>query len=147
GPINIATLWAGVGGVCEGGFGDPVVLYDQLANRWVVTQFAGTSIPTDECVAVSTSSDATGTYARYAFHLGSDFFDYPKLGVWPDGFYMSMNVFNAAGNMYLGPQPFAFNRAAMLIGDPATYVTTGITGGGAEDPYLPADLDGSVPPP
>ena len=61
--------------------------------------------PTDECVAVSTTSDATGTYNRYGFHLGSNFFDYPKLGVWPDAYYMSMNVFNAAGTAYLGPQP------------------------------------------
>ena len=60
---------------------------------------------------------------------------------------MSMNVFNADGTAYLGPQPFALNRAAMLVGDPATYVTTGITGGDTEDPYLPADLDGSTLPP
>jgi hypothetical protein len=147
-PIDIATLWSGFGGVCEGGFGDPVVLYDQLANRWVVSQFAGASIPTDECIAVSTSSDALGGFNRYDFHLGSNFFDYPKLGVWPDAYYMSMNVFNAAGNAYLGPQAFAFDRAAMLAGQPATtFVTPGITGGSSEDPYLPADLDGSTPPP
>jgi Divergent InlB B-repeat domain/PASTA domain len=145
-PIDIATLWNGFGGVCEGGFGDPVVLYDQLANRWVVSQFAGTSIPTDECIAVSTSSDAAGSYNRYDFHLGTDFFDYPKIGVWPDAYYMSMNVFNSAGNTYLGPQPFAFNRAEMLAGSPATFVTTGITNPG-EDPYLPADLDGLNLPP
>src|SRR5207302_3854489 len=142
GPVDIATLWAGFGGVCQGGFGDPVVLYDQLANRWVVTQFAGTGVPTDECVAVSTGSDATGSYARYDFHLGSDFFDYPHLGVWPDAYYMSMNVFNSSGTAFLGPQPFAFDRAKMLAGQPATFITTGITGGSNEDVYLPADLDG-----
>ena len=146
GPINIATLWAGFGGVCEGGFGDPVVLYDQLANRWVVTQFAGTSIPTDECVAVSTSSDATGTYARYAFHLGSDFFDYPKLGVWPDAYYMSMNVFNQSGTAFLGPQAFALDRSAMLAGNPATFIA-GPLGSSTDDAFMPADLDGSVSPP
>ena len=62
------------------GDGDPVVLYDQLANRWVVSQFAGASVPTDECIAVSTTSDATGSWNRYGFHLGSNFFDYPHLG-------------------------------------------------------------------
>ena len=70
GPVAIASLWNGFGGLCENnGFGDPVVLFDQLANRWVITQFAGNfpATPiTDQCIAVSTSSDATGTFARYA---------------------------------------------------------------------------------
>jgi hypothetical protein len=148
GPAGITTLWNGFGGVCQNnGDGDPVVLYDQLANRWVITQFAGVSVPTDECIAVSTTNDATGTWNRYGFHLGSNFFDYPKLGVWPDAYYMSMNVFNSSGTAFLGPQPFAFNRAAMLAGNAATFVTTGITGGSTEESYLPADLDGSIPPP
>ncbi len=148
GPVGITTLWNGFGGVCQNaGDGDPVVLYDQLANRWVITQFAGSSVPTDECIAVSTTSDATGTWFRYGFHLGSNFFDYPHLGVWPDAYYMSMNVFNSSGTAFLGPQPFAFNRAAMLAGSPATFITTGVTGGSSEETYLPADLDGNTPPP
>ena len=148
GPSGIATLWQGFGGVCQNsGSGDPVVLYDQIDGRWIITQFAGASVPTDECIAVSTSSDATGTYNRYAFHLGSNFFDYPHLGVWPDAYYMSMNVFNSTGTAFLGPQPFAFDRAKMLNGQPATFVTTGVTGGSSEEVYLPADLDGSTLPP
>ena len=67
--------------------------------------------------------------------------------VWPDAYYMSMNVFNSSGTAFLGPQPFAFDRAAMLAGNPATFITTGITGGSSEEPYLPADLDGSTLPP
>ena len=148
GPVGIQTLWSRFGGVCQtNGSGDPVVLYDQLANRWVVSQFAGVSVPTDECIAVSTTDDATGSCNRYAFHLGSNFFDYPKLAVWPDGHYMAMNVFNSSGTAFLGPQPFAFNRAAMLNGGSATFITTGITGGSLEEPYLPADLDGKTLPP
>jgi hypothetical protein len=148
GPVGITTIWTGFGGPCEAaGDGDPVVLYDQLANRWVVSQFAGAGVPTDECVAVSTTSDATGSYNRYGFHLGSNFFDYPHLGVWPDAYYMAMNVFNSAGTAFLGPQPFAFDRAKMLAGQPATFITTGITGGPSEETYLPADLDGSILPP
>ncbi len=148
GPVGITTIWSGFNGPCEtAGDGDPVVLYDQLANRWVVTQFAGASVPTDECIAVSTTSDATGSWNRYGFHLGSNFFDYPHLGVWPDAYYMSMNVFNSSGTLFLGPQPFAFDRAKMLAGQPATFITTGITGGPAEEVYLPADLDGSNLPP
>jgi Fibronectin type III domain len=148
GPVGISTIWTGFTGPCEtAGDGDPVVLYDQLANRWIVSQFAGASVPTDECIAVSTSSDATGSYNRYGFHLGSNFFDYPHLGVWPDAYYMSMNVFNSAGTAFLGPQPFAFDRTKMLAGQPATFITTGPTGGASEEVYLPADLDGSTLPP
>jgi len=146
GPLDIQSLWSGFGGVCQSnGEGDPVVLYDQLANRWVVTQFAGTAQPTHECVAVSTSSDATGSYNRYDFDLGTqfgnNFYDYPKLGVWPDAYYMSINVFNAGGTAFLGPQPFALNRAAMLAGSPATIVSTGkLTE--IDDQLMPADIDG-----
>src|SRR5689334_18761328 len=148
GPVSISTIWGGFGGVCEtAGDGDPVVLYDQLANRWVVSQFAGSSVPTDECIAVSTSSDATSSYHRYGFHLGTSFFDYPHLGVWPDAYYMAMDVYNSTGTIRLGPQPFAFNRAAMLAGSAASFITTGITGGSGEDLYLPSDLDGSTVPP
>jgi hypothetical protein len=67
GPSGISTIWSGFGGVCQNnGNGDPVVLYDQLADRWVISQFAGVSVPTDECVAISTTGDATGSYYRYA---------------------------------------------------------------------------------
>ena len=148
GPVGIATIWNGFGGVCQtNGSGDPIVLYDQIANRWVITQFAGTTVPTDECIAVSTTNDASGSYNRYAFHLGSNFFDYPHLAVWPDGYYMSDNVFNSSGTAFLGPQPFAFDRAKMLLGQPATFVSPGVTGGPSENSYLPSDLDGSTLPP
>ena len=148
GPRSISSIWTGFGGVCEtGGSGDPVVLYDHLANRWLISQFAGTSTITDECVAISTTSDATGSYNRYGFHLGSNFFDYPHLGVWSDAYYMSMNVFNAAGTTYLGPQPFAFDRSKMLNGQAATFVSPVAPLGGSVDPFLPADLDGSILPP
>jgi hypothetical protein len=148
GPVGITTIWSGFGGVCEtAGDGDPVVLYDQLAGRWLVSQFAGAGTPTDECIAISTSSDATGAYFRYDFHLGTNFFDYPHLAVWPDGYYMSDNVFNSSGTAYLGPQPFVFDRARMLNGLSATFQTTAGALGSSVDPILPADVDGSTPPP
>ena len=148
GPNSISSIWSGFGGVCQNnGSGDPVVLYDHLANRWLISQFAGASTITDECVAISTSSDATGSYYRYGFHLGSNFFDYPHLSVWPDAYYMSMNVFNSAGTTYLGPQPFAFDRTKMLAGQAATFVSPVGPLGGSVDAFLPADLDGSRLPP
>src|SRR5262245_39831739 len=150
-PTDSAALWDTFGGVCEfDGQGDPIVMYDQLANRWLISQFAGTDVPTDECIAVSKTGDATGEWWRYAFHLGTHFFDYPHLGVWPDAYYMSMNVFDEnPPNDFLGPQPFAFDRAKMLNGDPATFVTTTDSSvfNSSNDSMLPADLDGSTPPP
>jgi Carboxypeptidase regulatory-like domain/Kelch motif len=151
GPFSIESVWSGFGGVCENnGEGDPVALYDQLANRWIVSQFAGTAQPTHECVAVSTTSDATGSFNRYDFDLGTqfgnNFYDYPKISVWPDAYYMSINIFNASGTAFIGPQPFAMDRSAMLAGQPATIVSTG-TLGSTDDQLMPADLDGSNQPP
>ncbi|WP_208614593.1 hypothetical protein, partial [Streptomyces regalis] len=70
-PANNNAMWSGFGGPCETtNDGDPIVRWDTLANRWVFTQFANVSSVTGpyyQCVAVSTSPDATGTYHRYAF--------------------------------------------------------------------------------
>ena len=146
GPISISSIWTGFGGVCEfSGHGDGILLYDHFANRWLVSQFAGGSNPTDECIAISTSADATGSYYRYGFHLGTNYFDYPKIGIWPDGYYMSMNVFNAAGTAFLGPQPFAFDRANMLLGNPATFISP-VGPDPTAAPFLPADIDGPTLP-
>ena len=148
GPASINSVWAGFGGVCQAGQGDPVMLYDQIANRWLISQFAGGL--THECIAISTTSDATGTWNRYDFTVGAGaLFDYPKIGVWPDGYYMAMNVFNTSGTAYLGTQPFAFDRTKMLAGQPATMLTPGLVGSPAnnEDPLMPADFDGSILPP
>lgn len=152
GPVAIGSIWAGFGGACEnGGRGDPVVIYDQLADRWVISQFAvptGASVPQDECIAISQTGDATGAWHRYGFHLTSNFLDYPHLGVWPDGYYMAANIFNTTGTTFLGPQPFVFDRVTMLVGDPAaTSQTVGIIGGSSEASFLPADFDGIIPPP
>jgi N-acetylneuraminic acid mutarotase len=146
--VAISSLWTGFGGLCEfNGFGDPTVNYDQFANRWVITQFAGAGLPiTDQCIAVSTSSDAMGTYAVYGFHMTDDFYDYPKFGVWPDAYYASANIFNASGTAFLGPQAFAFDRDAMLVGDPATFIAAP-RGAPSDDSYMPADVDGLVGPP
>ena len=128
------------------------MVYDQLADRWVITQFAsatgGTPI-TDECIAVSQTGNAAGGYFRYGYHLGSDFFDYPHFGVWPDAYYMSMNVFNSSGTAFLGPQPFAFNSSAMLTGSPGTFITSRDSSffNRSSDALLPADLDGTHMPP
>ncbi|WP_327432935.1 hypothetical protein [Streptomyces sp. NBC_01236] len=146
-PTNTSTLWSGFGGSCQStNDGDAVVRWDTLASRWVVTQFANVSSssgPYYECVAVSTSSDATGSYYRYSFQY-SNFPDYPKLSVWPDAYYITYNMFTASGS-YLNAEACALNRANMLTGASATQqcFTTSSSYGG----LLGSDLDGSTAPP
>lgn len=146
GPANINTVWTGFGGACElRNDGDPVVLYDPLANRWLLSQFTS-SAPYDECIAISQTADPTGAWYRYAFALSpTTLVDYPHLGVWPDGYYMSANLFANAAT-YVGPAPYVFDRAQMLVGQPAS-VQMFPALGSAANPMLPSDLDGALPPP
>ena len=143
GPTTTNTLWAGFGGGCQtNNDGDGIALYDKLANRWVISQFSVSTTPFLQCVAVSTTSDATGTYNRYSFQY-STFDDYPKMGVWPDGYYTTFNMFN--GNTFVGADSCAYNRTAMLAGTAAQQVC--FQQGSGVGGLLPADLDGTTAPP
>lgn len=148
GPTDTNTLWAGFGGPCQTtNDGDATVRWDVLAGRWVITQFAGaasTTGPFYQCVAVSNSADATGTYNRYAFSY-TNFNDYPKLSVWPDAYYVTYNMFNPAKTAFLGAKVCALDRAQMLTGAPATQQCFDTDS--AHSGLLGADLDGSTPPP
>jgi hypothetical protein len=144
GPVAGNTLFQSLGGACAtSNDGDPIVQYDKAANRWVLSQFA---VPTGsagywQCVAVSQTSDATGGYYLYAFQY-PQFNDYPKMGVWSDGYYVTFNMFTST---FQGAQVCAYNRANMLAGLPATqqcFQLSSSYGG-----LLPADLDGATAPP
>jgi hypothetical protein len=143
GPSDISTIWAGFGGSCEsGGAGDAVVLYDKRADRWVISQFGsatGGGAVTEECFAVSTTSDATGSYHRYAFHLGTNFIDSPHLSIQPDGYLMGGGVYDESGTERLGTQLFVFDRTAMLTGSAATLTTPGLDTGVGETYSISAD--------
>jgi hypothetical protein len=145
GPVAGNSLFANLGDGCAtNNDGDPIAQYDKLANRWVLTQFSVSTTPYLQCVAVSTSSDATGTYNLYAFNYGTDFPDYPKLGVWPDAYYITFNMF-ANGSTFEGSRLCAYDRTAMLAGLPATqqcFQLSSSFGG-----VLPSDLDGATSPP
>ena len=87
--LSLATIWSGFGGLSETtNGGEPIVLYDKAAGRWLVSQLAYAPHFTDnlQCIAVSTTSDATGSYNRYAYDFGGNLPDYPKLGIWPDAY-------------------------------------------------------------
>lgn len=135
--------------------GDPVVMYDSLADRWILSQFgfvSNAAPPWFECIAISQTADPTGAWYTYAFRtpdIGT-FPDYPKLGVWTDAYYMTdhQNGFlpppGAAGG---GTGFFAFNRDKMLAGDPSAdfiYFNRPTPGEGG---ILPSDIDGISPPP
>jgi centrosomal CEP192-like protein len=144
GPTPGNAIWAGFGGPCQANNdGDPIVQYDKIANRWIFTQFVISSQPYQQCVAVSTSSDAMGTYHRYAFAFGNNFPDYPKLGVWPDAYYISFNMF-LNGQSFTGTAACAMNRNAMLIGTSASIIC--FQSGPAVASLLPSDLDGALQP-
>ena len=150
GPVAINTLWSGFGGLCQtDNDGDPTVRYDRIADRWIIQQFAvtganGGSTPFLECLAVSTSGDPTGSFNRYSFAY-ANFPDYPKLSVWPDAYYLTVNQFNAAGTSFLGANVAALNRSQMLAGQPATRVSFNAPTSVAS--LLASDLDsGRLPP-
>jgi hypothetical protein len=141
GPAAGNTLWSGFDGDCATrNDGDPIVQYDQLADRWVLTQFSVRSGNYLQCVAVSQTEDATGEWYRYAFAY-SQFPDYPKLAVWPDAYFITFNMFQ---NVFRGTRLCAYDRARMLQGLSATQQCFQI--GNAS--LLPADLEGmTLPPP
>jgi hypothetical protein len=148
GPAEISRIWSGFGGVCGSGpdYSDPVVLYDKAAGRWLVTILASpdgfnTGV---ECIAVSTTSDATGSYHRYVFSFGTNNLnDYPKFGVWPDAYYASYNMFSPTS--FLGAKVCAYPRAAMLAGTTAKSICFAPRTG--DFSFLPSDRDGSTAPP
>jgi len=155
GPAAGRTLWSGFGGACENtNDGDPITLYDAAANRWLMSQFALPNYPNGpfyQCVAVSRSGDPTGAWNRYEYEwqdgLGRDVMnDYPKFGIWPDGYYMSADQYVGGNLGWAGVGVAAFERVKMLQGEAARmiYIEPGLTGWGG---LLPADMDGLNPPP
>ena len=131
--------------------GDPLVVYDNMADRWILTQFAvevGATLDSYQCTAVSVTGDPLGAYYLYAFPLGTNqFWDYPHHGVWPDSYYSTYHVFNGAGTAFLFQGLAAFERPAMLAGLPARVVPTPMDLTFTYFGALPADLDGLTPPP
>ena len=149
-PFKMSSLFTALGAsnICAtDDDGDPIVLYDHLADRWMISQFALTA-PFHQCIAISQTGDPTGAYYVYDFIMpGNNANDYPHFGVWPDAYYMTDNQFNASLTAFTGAGVFAYDRSKMLVGDPtATYIyfdqpaALGIGG------QLPSDLDGPPPP-
>lgn len=148
GPLSLAGLWtaAGAGNRCQVGRGDPIVVYDQYADRFVLSQFdvgpdggfGGTD--NSQCIAVARGPNpVTDGWALYEFPMAFGH-DYPKLGVWPDGYYLSSQRGYPGGAL----NAIVFDRANMLNGNPATFQA--FTAASPAVTFLPADADGTPPP-
>ncbi len=153
GPLAIGDLWAGFPVEdCTDPSGDPIVVYDQLVNRWILSQFTTrfTANPIDDrfynCVAVSKTPDPTGEYYRYAFPSGNFFPDYPKYGVWTDSYILTTRDFGPT--VEYGISVYALEKAKMISGNPnaravqffldSDVVPVALIGDG----LLPSDIDG-----
>jgi hypothetical protein len=157
GPASIGDLWAGFDVAdCSDPSGDPVVIHDQFADRWILTQFttrglSDPALPYFNCVAVSTTGDPTGSYYRYAFTSGFNFPDYPKYGVWSDTYALTTREFGPTTEYGIGV--YGLEKNKMLRGLPARAVSFFIDGNDPAqlpligDGLLPADVDGRRQPP
>lgn len=141
--INFNTFFASVGGG-SAAFSDPIILFDPLADRWLVMMWDTNN--SDYYYGISTTNDATGSYYLYRFPTFTTRLpDYPHIGVWPDGYYVTSNNFNTAGTAFLGGGMMIFQRDKMILGDPTAIVILFevATSGGLS----PADIDGVAAPP
>jgi len=164
GPVDTGTLWSGFAiEDCTDPSGDPIVLYDQFSDRWLLSQFttrgldpATPTAPFYNCVAISKTGDPTGAYYRYAFITQPDpdggyfFPDYPKYGVWRDTYILTTRDFGFV-DAY-GISVYALEKNRMIKGDPnaraiqffldSEVVPLNLIGDG----LLPPDIDGKRKP-
>jgi hypothetical protein len=152
GPVDTGTLWTGFAvSDCLDPSGDPVVLYDQLADRWILTQFTTAGPEFFNCIAISVTGDPTGAYYRYAFSTGVNFPDYPKYGVWTDSYVITTREFGPTVEYGIGV--YALEKNKMINGLPgARAVSFFIDGNDPDllplvgDGLLPGDIDGKQKP-
>jgi len=147
GPFAGNSFWSGFGGVCEtNNAGDPIVLYDKLADRWLFSQFTSSNNPDGrQCFAISTTNDPLGSYHRYEFVFPGVFNDYPHIGIWDDesgersGYYFVTHDFSGS---FVQASYAVVERTEMLTGNPAQFVrftNTNFLGGnsyGAQPAHL-----------
>jgi len=148
-PIDDSSFWGS--STCNqlGGFSDPIIQYDRITDRWLVGEVAIPLLPGlfgqfAQCFAVSTTSDPTGSYYMWAYGFGTNINDYPKIGMWPDAYYVTWNIFDGGGT-FTGPEACAWDRKAAINGVSAPgLVCFKLSNSFAS--LLPADLDGATLP-
>lgn len=146
GPSTNSSIFSGLPN--NSNDGDAIVLYDEVADRWIFSQFSLPNYPNGpffEMIAVSQTGDPTGSWYRYQFQFNT-MPDYPKLAVWPDGIYMTCNRFNSSGN-YQGVGVYAMNRTKMYAGQPnPEMISFNLNSSNNAWRMLPSDCDGEYPP-
>jgi hypothetical protein len=162
GPTAIHAIFAAAGTLANNDMctsvdgGDPIVLYDKVHSRWIISQLAFNSSFSNNhlCLAISHSSDATGSYSAYDFSFGNSLPDYPKLGIWAPGsgttfggdsshagVYFSANIF-AHGNRFTGAEMCAFPLSAVTA-QPSSLTMVCAQNGTSVYSILPADMGGA----
>ncbi len=146
GPFNSGLIWLGMPHNASNG--DGIVLYDENADRWLISQLALPDYPNGpfyEMIAVSQTPDPTGSWYRWEFTF-NDITDYPKFGIWHDAYYMSYNRIRTGGMVYDGTGAAAFDRTAMISGDAQARMILFLQNSAA-DAYslIPADCSGIFP--
>ena len=155
------SLWstAGSGTPCDtSNGGDPTVVYDPMGDRFIVADFAWSNIkdgPYYECIAVSKTGDpVSGGWWLYAVRADDATHawlpDYPKMGIWPDGLYMTANMFDCltagcGSASYKEVRGWAFNRDDLESGAPLRSVVVDL-GTTTYFSLLPSNLRGGAPP-
>jgi len=155
GPFPIGALWEGFAvNDCTDPSGDPIVLYDQLEDRWLLSQFTTRDPTYYNCVAISQTGDPTGAYYRYAFITqpdpdlpGGTFFpDVPKYGVWPNYYVLTTRDFGDVDEY--GISVYALEKERMMAGDPSARAVQFFLDSAIipiyliGDGLLPPDIDG-----
>jgi hypothetical protein len=161
GPVDTGTLWQNFAVPdCTDPSGDPIVLYDKFADRWLLSQFTTSGLNPDgsyngkpfyNCVAISQTGDPTGAYYRYAFITSAPgsvtfFPDYPKYGVWSNSYLLTSRDFGPT--VEYGISVYALEKSRMLRGDPNARAVHFFLDSAVVpleqigDGLLPADIDG-----
>jgi uncharacterized repeat protein (TIGR01451 family) len=159
GPFSFNTFMSQgqFGNLCDtANFGDPIILYDTFEDRWIVTDFAfqldasnNVKSPSMQCFAVSKTGDpVAGGWNYYSITRTDGMNDYPKLGVWTDGIYMSANMFSFGAGSYQGTIVWAFNKAQMYAGAATAQIAEFNVGSG-DFTLMPSNarLQTGTPPP
>ncbi len=128
GPSNLNTIFNSSLPGASRNSGDPIVLYDEQADRWLYAEFSLSTSNDYMLIAVSTTNDPAGTWYSWSYDV-SDTPDYMKFGIWQDGYYMATNT--PSGN-----DVYVFERNAMLTGDPSAAMI------GFDNPNRPVTFDG-----
>ena len=128
GPVDTGTLWAGFPiDDCTDPSGDPIVVYDQFADRWILTQFTTRGLDRLRRCRSTTASRSrrpatrpartTATRSSRSRTSTADFFpDYPKYGIWTDSYVITTREFGPTVEYGIGV--YALEKNKMIDGNP-----------------------------